>query len=58
MECTLHLPFDIHDYLIYSSPIKISDISSVGIINSKTPIYPGATSYLSKEITSLPSSVM
>lgn len=45
----------IQAYFIYSLLTKLSDRISVGITNSTTPIYPGATSYLSNEITSLPS---
>jgi len=43
-------------YFIYSFPTNNSDIVSVGITNSGVPVDPGATSYLSNEITNFPSS--
>lgn len=40
-------------YWIYRSPTRSFDMTLVGILNSVTPIYPGATSYSSNEMTSL-----
>lgn len=40
-------------YWIYRSPTRSFEMTLVGILNSVTPIYPGATSYSSNDMTSL-----